>query len=151
MFCGLVLEGLRRRAKAETRTLKNPVTTREQAAMMQPRDAHHDDDGDCAMEEAGSRVANSSSSPATTTATTADGAPLVRDDASSTSLAGQVTQSQRTAAASPSPAPTLSATGVACNDAAAALVGARKRKAVRVVKHQVSLLFFFLFVSLLSV
>ncbi|XP_032796865.2 uncharacterized protein LOC116933058 isoform X2 [Daphnia magna] len=89
--------------------------------MMQPRDAH--DDGDCAMEEAGALLLHSSPLPAVMTLTTSS-----KTNASSPSSSNQQTNDQirdRQRTASP-----LSAA------AADALVGARKRKAIRVVKHQ---------------
>ena len=82
---------------------------RKEEAMMQPRDAH--DDGDCAMEEAGGH--SSPLPPVMTTKT---------HDASSPSSNHHDGEMQRTA----SP----------MSVADAALVGARKRKAIRVVKHQ---------------
>lgn len=94
---------------------------KEEEAMMQPRDAH--DDGDCAMEEAGALLLHSSPLPAVMTLTTSS-----KTNASSPSSSNQQTNDQirdRQRTASP-----LSAA------AADALVGARKRKAIRVVKHQ---------------
>ncbi len=83
-------------------------------AMMQPRDAH--DDGDCAMEEAGGH-----SSPLPPVMTTKTGIAVDASSPSSNHHAPADEIHQRTA----SP---LSVD--------AALVGARKRKALRVVKHQ---------------
>ena len=81
---------------------------------MQPRDAH--DDGDCAMEEAGGLL-HSSPLPAVMTNS--------KTDASSPSSSNQQQTNDEIREA-----------------AADALVGARKRKNIRVVKHpQVSLLF----------
>ncbi|XP_057372473.2 LOW QUALITY PROTEIN: uncharacterized protein LOC130693362 [Daphnia carinata] len=88
--------------------------------MMQPRDAH--DDGDCAMEEAGG-VLHSSPMPAVMTLTTSSKTNASCPSSSNQQTNEQIRHRQRTA----SP---LSAA------AADALVGARKRKAIRVVKHQ---------------
>ena len=84
--------------------------------MMQPRDAH--DDGDCAMEEAGALL-HSSPLPAVMTNVT------TKTDASSPgSSSNQQPQHQQTNEE------------ISKEAADAALVGARKRKAIRVVKHQ---------------
>lgn len=80
--------------------------------MMQPRDAH--DDGDCAMEEVEAGL-DSSPLPANVMTTTHHRHHSKKTDASSPSAASN--QQQLT------------------NDDAL-LVGARKRKAIRVVKHQ---------------
>lgn len=79
---------------------------------MQPRDAH--DDGDCAMEEAGH------SSPLPLMSTTKTGIDVLVD------------------ASSPSSSNHLVNDDIIQQPLSDTLVGARKRKAIRVVKHQVS-------------
>lgn len=89
-------------------------------AMMQPRDAH---DGDCAMEEAGGH-----SSPLHPPVMTTGLAGVDASSPSPSSNHHQHEQSQRTES------PISFAIG--SESAAAAVVGARRRKAVKVVKHQ---------------
>jgi hypothetical protein len=84
--------------------------------MMQPRDAH--DDGDCAMEEAGGATLLQHSSPLPAAVMT------------------PVTTNSKTDASSPSSSNQQQTNEEIREAADAQLVGARKRKAIRVVKHQ---------------